>query len=628
MNPSLNRQFRSSFPSHEQTGFRTGAWASGKAELPTELEPYHPTLLHAFAEAARLEADRGITLLPERENRPAQTRSYRELYHGARRIARGLRELGVSAGDRVLLVLPTSFEFVEAFFAVQLLRAIPVPAYPPTGLRLEAGLRKLAHIANHSQATVCVTCADISGLLGDLGLRAPCITRVVTAAQLARSSVLDEKFRASASEPAFLQYTSGSTGKPKGVTLTHDNLVSNIHTMGQALEVSRNDVVMSWCPLYHDMGLIGALLFAVYWRLPFVLMSPTAFLARPHRWLRAISDYRATLSPAPNFGYALAVKRVSREQREGLDLSSWRVASNGAEPVNLATVEQFVSTYAPHGFSAEAILPAYGLAEVSLAAAFPEPHRRIAHQTVDREQLANGHVVPAEGAGALTLVSVGRAVPGQGLAVVDEHGRELSENQVGHVVVSGRSVMRGYWGDAEATAKVLREGSLWTGDLGYVSDGQLYVTGRAKDLIILQGRNYYAEDLERAAETVEGVRAGATVAFAVYDDREARDLVVLVCETRISDSDKRVALSARVAEAVLRECGVNLEEVVLTEPGAIPKTSSGKRQRNACRQLYLSDSLMAPRQTKLDLGGVFVRSGAGYLLMQLRQTLKRRREPA
>src|SRR5690606_28198377 len=356
----------------------------------------------------------------------------------------------------------------------------------------------------------------------------------------------------------------------------------------------------------------------IYWRTPLVLMSPTAFLARPSRWLWAIHRFKGTLSPAPNFGYGMCVTRVKEEERRGMDLSSWRFAMNGAEPVNYRTLVDFERTYAPHGFSLERMYPVYGLAEASLAVTFPRPGSGVRYEVVDRQELANGRAVLASGKGTMAVVSVGQAVPGHYVAVVDENGEVLPEREVGHVVVSGKSLMEGYYGDAEATDAVLRDGWLWTGDLGYFSDRNLYLTGRAKDLIIIRGRNLYAEDIERQAERVTGVRPGCVVAFGLHEPDEEVEKVVVVAESRTTDKAERERLAAEIRDRVAEHCDVVAHEVVLAEPGTIPKTSSGKRQRSMCRELYLAGELKPARMGKLGLGLVLARSRAGLLIHKAR----------
>jgi acyl-CoA synthetase (AMP-forming)/AMP-acid ligase II len=624
---TINRVFRSSFPESEHSRFRTNAWAFGIASRPEELKPVHGTTLHALATAAKLEDKAGITLLPERTGGAEQHMSYREIYHLATRMAGSLAARGVGPGDRVLMVLPTSLEFVASFFAVQLLRAIPVPTYPPVGLRMKAGLEKLGIVATHAGTRLCITSDRLKPLMGDLLLRAPVVESLVMVEELAGGEPPAEKARAMAEDPAFIQYTSGSTGNPKGVLLTHRNLVSNMHAVGQAFRINSNDVMVSWLPLYHDMGLIGQLLMAIYWRVPLVLMSPMAFLSKPIRWLEAITRFKGTLSGAPNFAYGLCVSRVSEEERKGLDLSTWRWAMNGAEPVNYRTLVDFERLYRPYGFDFKNLYPVYGLAEATLAVTFPRPGQGVKYEVVDRRELANGRAVLASGKGSMAVVSVGRAMPGHYVTVVGPDGEALPEREVGHIVAHGPSVMNGYFENAAASEQILRDGWLWTGDLGYFADENLYVTGRAKDLIIIRGRNIYAEDIERVAERIDGVRLGGVVAFGVQEPSDEVERVVVVAETKVSEASERELIGKQVAERVAEYCEVALDEVVLVDPGTIPKTSSGKRQRGQCRELYLAEQLRPVKMSKLGLGVVLVRSRAGLLLNKAKGLFGRDRKP-
>jgi acyl-CoA synthetase (AMP-forming)/AMP-acid ligase II len=628
-----SKHFRSSFPT---TGFRTGTWRAGKPVAGERLELLHATTLDALAAAAKLGGKAGITLYFDDEDRPAEHKTFAEIHADVKRAARALVARGVLTGDRVLLVLPTSFEFVIAFFAVQRIGAIPVPSYPPAALeRVETGLERIAHIGNHSGASYCVTTRALRPVLGDLGLRIETLRRISAAENLLEQEDDEEIARRklppleaiSSLGACFIQYTSGSTGNPKGVLLSHENICSNIHAMGQALELTRKDSLASWLPLYHDMGLIGGLLSAFYWRMPLALMPPTAFLMRPSRWLWMIHHHRATLSPAPNFAYALCVKRVRAADREGLDLSSWRLALNGAEPVAKKTVTDFIAIFGKHGFQNESMYPVYGLAESALAVAFPRPGEALRFQSVDRAALASGYVAPSDGEGTVTVTCVGRPVPAHEVLVVDDKGRPVEEDEVGHVVVRGPSIMRGYFKDPERTREIVRDGWLWTGDLGYMSEGGLYVTGRAKDLIILRGKNYYAEDIERVAEGLEGLRPGGVVCFAIYDEALARDTVVAVCETKETDLEARKSLAALVVEHVAEASGLTLDEVVLAVPGTIPKTSSGKRQRSLTRERYLAGTLVPQTTGKLKLAQVFARSAAGLLTILSRQVRGARRAP-
>lgn len=606
------------------TGFRTAEWIHGKFAFPEEVRPIHTNVLEALESAALKSPDKGVTLLGEREKHPPVHKSYAELYEGALRIANGLKALGVDRKDRVILVLPTGHEFIMSFFAIQAVGAVPIPVYPPAGMQVEAGIERLGRIARQSRAKVCITWDAVMPVLGDLGLSAPTLEYVTAVPALLAYGPIERIRVPRPDKPAFIQYTSGSTGDPKGVVLTHDNLVCNVHSIGQAIEVRRDDRVASWCPLYHDMGLIGALLFAIYWRLPMVLMSPLAFLRRPHRWLRAISDYRCTLSPAPNFGYILAVRRVTEKQREGLDLSCWRWAGNGAEQVNVDTVQNFTDTYAPYGLPAHAVCPIYGLAEASVAVTFSELSAPIKTKLVDREALANGYVEPSDGGPqAIAVACVGKAIPGQVVQVVDSEGQQCSEDVVGHVLAGGRSIMQGYFENQSATDEVVRDGFLWTGDLGFVSGGELYITGRVKDLIIVRGKNYYAEDLESAAEALDGVRGGGCVAFGVYDESTATDKVVVICETKLTDKAEKAELLEQVREHVSRECGLTIDVVEIVVPGTIPKTSSGKRRRGTTRTRWVAGELKPPSEATARLAWMFMRSQFGYAVMRGRKLFGR-----
>ncbi len=622
-------EFRSTFPRIDaDVGFRTSTWLQPRGE---KIHPLHRTIVHALAEAARHEKTIGVTLLPEEEGGEELHRTYRQLYVDARALATQLEAYGIGPGDRVLVVLPTCYEFLVVFFALLRLGAIPCPSYPPAALeKMEAGLERLRHIASHAGTALCLTNRELRSMLGGLAHDVSAMRDVVDVADLlAHPAETSKKDRPKAEDPAFIQYTSGSTSHPKGVLLTHKNLIANIHTIGTSLQITRNDVGVSWLPLYHDMGLIGVVLFCIYWRLPLVLMSPTAFLRKPIRWLEAITRFRGTLSPAPNFGYSRCVRNIKPEKRKDLDLSSWRAALNGAEPVNLKTLRDFEAAFGPQGFSLTSMLPVYGLAESSLAVTIPPQGTPVRHLCLDREALASGFVREIdEGADRPTanLVCVGHVLPGHDVRIVDVAGLDAPAGEVGHILVHGPSVMAGYFRDEGATEAVLQDGWLWTGDLGFFGEGGLYVAGRAKDLIIMAGKNYYAEDLEIVAEQVEGVRPGGAAAFGVYDEDKAKDLLVVVCETRAGE-DEAAGIVESVCGRIAAACRISPDEVVLVPPGTIPKTSSGKRQRALCRQQYLAGELSQRRTSKLDLAQIFVRSQLGHMRMLMRRTVTRRRAP-
>lgn len=578
----------------------------------------HTSLIHAFAAAAKASATMGITLVPEGDGADVPC-SYRQLYHESMRVARSLHKKGVRRGDRVLIVLPTSFEFVQSFFGVLLVGAIPVPSYPPSGLRIDAAIARLSHIAVKSAARLCITNQAIYPYIGELGLRAKTLKKIALVEDLQRRVADSFKPRAQGEDPALIQYTSGSTDFPKGVLLSHKNLMANMQAIGLATHVTRSDVTVSWLPMYHDMGLIGTLLFSIYWQIPLVLMAPTTFLLRPSRWLWAIHRHRGTLSPAPNFAYALCVRRIKPAERQGLDLSSWRFAGNGAEPVDYRTITSFLDTYQPHGFRPETMLPMYGLAEASLAVTFPRLGDPVRYQVIDREKLARGEIKAAEGKNAIAVVSVGAPVPGHEVRMVDENGRPVAERTVGHILVRGPSIMEGYFENPEATSAVFQDGWLRTGDLGFRLDGEIYITGRAKDMIIVRGRNVFAADLERVAERVAGVRPGGAVAFGVYNDEQATEEITLVAETTLTEKNAHTALIRSVKEFVLDRSGVRIDRVVLVPPRTLPRTSSGKKQRSQTRHLFLEGELDLPSLGRMKLGMVYMRSRAGHLVVAARR---------
>jgi acyl-CoA synthetase (AMP-forming)/AMP-acid ligase II len=397
---------------------------------------------------------------------------------------------------------------------------------------------------------------------------------------------------------ALIQYTSGSTSRPRGVALTHANLVANTRDIVEALELTAEDRKVTWLPLFHDMGLIGGVLSPLEAGSPIRLLTPGAFVRRPVRWLKAISEFGGSLSTAPNFGYQLCVERIAEDELQGLDLRCWRRALNGAEPVRPETLSAFERKFARVGFAPTAFMPVYGLAETTLAAAFTPLGRGVRMEDVDAEALGAGRAEPArEGRPSRRIVSCGRGFPGSEIRVVDPtDGTPLPERREGEITLCGGGVMQGYFEDPEATEEMLRDGWLWTGDLGYVADGELYVTGRRKAVLIRAGRKYHATDLEKAAEGVPGVRRGCSAAFSV--EGAAREQLVLVVEPSRSAGDL-AELAERVATAVAESEGLRPDRVYVAPPRSVPKTSSGKVQRGACRELLLAGRLGQRRDERL-----------------------------
>ncbi len=562
----------------EATDFRARAQRTDEAGRP---ELLFPTVLHALSAAAKLGEGLGITIvqLDGHEER----RSYRFLYNEAKRLAVSLERQGLRRGDRVLLLFPTSFDFFTAFFAVGVAGAVPVPAAPPTLLEdSDTTGERLLHQAEHAAATFCLHAEDFRKDVKALQKKARLLRHAFTLSELPPDSGPLPRSKASHRELGLLQYTSGSTGAPRGVALTHQNLAFNCHAIGAALKLDHRDLAVSWLPMHHDMGLIGTMLTCVYWRMPLVLLPPEAILLDPAAWLRAISRHKATISNGPNFAYALVNKRVDVAELSGVDLSSWRIAANGAERVSVDTMGAFARKFAPLGFKAESFAPAYGLAESTVAVTFhapPEP-MRVLH--VDRVAMQEGRIEDAPG--GEPIVGLGRAVPGTTLQVLNDQGVPLPDRRIGELHVSGPSVMRGYYRDPDATEVVLKDGRLATGDVGFLENGVLFLTGRKKDLLIVRGQNHAPEDVELAAESAEGVRGGGAIAFSLNDSE--REAIVLVAETKITGGAEKKKLEDLIREKVSARSGLKLDDVVLIAPGELPKTTSGKKQRGRARALY------------------------------------------
>lgn len=568
------------------------------------------TIVHALARATR--PDRGVTLLGESAETPPEFRSWPRIARGAWGRAERLRAAGVRPGDRVVLALPTGFAFVETFLGLLVLGAAPVPAYPPAALeRAALALERIAHVARDAGATRCLTERSLLALLGGLAIGESGIREVRDAEGFAGEA--DPGPTAAApGDLAFLQYTSGSTDDPKGVRVTHGGVVANCRAMAEAVGTHDGDVIVSWLPLFHDLGLVCSFLGALYTDLPLVLLPPQAFLLEPRRWLQAMSDYGGTLSQAPTFAYARCTKRV--RGLDGLDLSRWRVALVTAEPVNAEIVETFGAKFAAAGFDPGALRPAYGLAESTAGVTFGAGPR---FDRVDRDQLSEGRAVPAED--GVRVANLGAPLPGHQVRVVREHGAACADREVGLVEVAGPSLAAGYHGRPELDAGVFVDGWLRTFDLGYLVDGELHLCGREKELIVVRGRKYHPDDLERAALAVPGVRPGGVVAFGVYDDQAGQDDLVVVCEVPELDPAARAALIDAVSAAVGERSGLIPHEVALVPIGALPKTSSGKRQRRKTRALWASGALSGPKAPGwAALAAMVGRSGLGLVVTRVR----------
>jgi len=552
------------------------------------------TLVEVLEWHAARHPDRTHVTLLEGDDR-ATAWTHARLRAEARRAAAGLQGEGVEPGQSVAIMLPTSLEFFASFFGCLIAGAVPVPIYPPTRLaQLGDHMRRQAGVLTSAEARLLVTVPEAKPLGTLLRGQVPTLKRVATFADLAESGAAPAPAARRPDDVAFLQYTSGSTGSPKGVILTHANLLANLRAMGRAAGVGAGDVFVSWLPLYHDMGLIGAWLGSLYFALPLVVMSPLDFLARPTRWLWALHRYRGTVSAAPNFAYEICATRLDDRDLEGLDLSAWRWAFNGAEPVSAETMERFAARFARHGLDPRTLAPVYGLAECALDLAFPPARRGLVVDRVDRARLARtGTAAPAaaDDPQPLRAVACGQPLPGYQIRIADDAGRELPERGVGRVEFQGPSATAGYFRNPEATRDLFDGAWLDTGDLGYIAGGELYLTGRAKDMMIRGGQNLYPYELEEAAGNVPGVRKGCVAVFAVPDAQRGSERIVVLAESREADEAKRADIRARINALAAELVGGPADEVVLAPAHTVLKTSSGKIRRAACRELYLRGAI-------------------------------------
>jgi 1-acyl-sn-glycerol-3-phosphate acyltransferase len=543
---------------------------------------------HAARHANRLH----LTVLQD-EATPLGTLTYGELAARARQFAFGLIARDVSVGDRVGLMLPTSLEFFVAFFGILYAGAIPVPIYPPMRLsQLEDHLRRQTGILRNAGACLLITMPEAHRLAGLLGTLVDSLNGVASVAEIeatAKPTTLPQL--KSANVVALIQYTSGSTGDPKGVVLSHANLLANIRAMGQVMEASSADVFVSWLPLYHDMGLIGAWLGCLHYAAPLYVMSPLSFLIRPQSWLWAMHRYRATFSASPNFGFELCLAKVADEELKSLDLSSLRMIANGAEPVSVHSLRKFTERFGHYGFPATAMAPVYGLAECSVGLAFPPLGRKPFVDRIDRDQLSlHGTAEPArpDDPRPLDLPACGQPLPGHEIRVVDEAGREVGERREGRIEFRGPSATSGYFRNEGKTRELLHGDWRDTGDRGYMAGGDIFITGRIKDIIIRAGRHLYPQEIEEAVANVPGVHKGGVAVFGVTDRASGTERIVVLVETRETDQDARAALQARAHEVVTDAAGTPPDEIVLAPPRTVPKTSSGKIRRSAAKEMYQS----------------------------------------
>jgi len=531
-----------------------------------------------------------VTVLQD-ENTVLGTMSYRDLQTAARAVAQGLISRDIVPGDRIAMMLPTSTDFFASFFGILYAGAVPVPIYPPARMaQLEEHMRRQIVILRNAGARMLITVQEGRKLAVLLRSQVETLESVETVATLSaeRSSVPLPR----TDDPealGLMQYTSGSTGDPKGVMLTHWGLLENVRAMGHAMEATSKDVFVSWLPLYHDMGLIGAWLGCCYFGARLYVMSPISFLVRPATWLWTMHKYRATFSGGPNFAYELCASRIPDEDLQGLDLSSLRFMVNGAEPISPQTLLRFTDRFEKYGMNRGVPSPSYGLAENCVGLCFPPFGRGPKIDRIKREQLAKrGYAEPAgpDDKDAFEVVACGHPIEKNDVRIVDDAGRELGERQEGRLEFRGPSMTKGYFRHEEKTRALFNDGWINSGDRAYIAGGDIHITGRVKDIIIRAGRNTYPHEIEEQISAIPGIRKGGVAAFGSADPATGTERLIVMAETKESNPEARAKLVAAAHEVVTAIAGSAADDIVLVPPRGVPKTSSGKVRRSSAKELY------------------------------------------
>ncbi len=526
--------------------------------------------------------------------------SYSEACREAKRIGACLQTLGLTKGDRLALVLNAPEDFVLSFLGAVSMGVMPVPMYPPLALgRLDNYIDRAAGILRVSGAKALLTTKELIPLLQPVLSRVPTLQSILDIEDLQQMGDLPlNEPETKPDEPCFLQFTSGSTSAPRGVIVTHRNLIANAKATIKSLEIHPDtDRAVSWLPLYHDMGLIGFVIATLVAQIPVVFIPTIAFVKHPGVWMETVHKYRATITFGPNFAFDLAAKRAPKTSRINPDLSCLRVLGCGAEPINPKTMESFIAAFAPLGLKPNAVLPCYGMAEATLAIAFDHLHKPMQKLVIDRHAYETRSIARPIGSDEevadpkrkFELVSCGRTFPGHEIRILNDRGKPLPEGQVGEIVFRGPSVTPGYFQNPEASRQLLQGGWLHTGDLGFILNGDLYVSGRQKDLVIINGRNYPPQAIEWIVEEIAGIRKGSVVAFSVNGD--STEKLVIIAETTMTNSEE---LALAIGNQVRSALGLAVHKVVLVGRGSIPKTSSGKLQRRQTKALFEGGQLGFP----------------------------------
>ncbi len=578
------------------------------------------TLVEALAWHKEKQPDNACVYLYTGDIDQPEIITYRALWNGAYRVCAGIRGHGVGPGEAVALMFPTGKEFLYSFFGVLMAGAVATPIYPPFRLaQIEEHLKRQTGILENSQAVLLISAPEAKQVGVYLKARLPKLLDVVTFDELSitrEAGIIQRETQ----DTAFMQYTSGSTGNPKGVVLSHANLLANIRYMGKTLKVTADDVFVSWLPLYHDMGLIGAWLGSLYHGFPLVLMPPLSFIARPYRWLQALSRHRGTLSAGPNFAFEISTRKIRDDEIAGIDLSAVRVLCNGAEPIHYQTLEKFSTRFAAYGLDPGAICPVYGLAESSVGLAFPPLRRGPKVDTIDADKFYRKRIaVPADSdtANVLHIVACGYPLADHEVRIVDDKGRELAERQVGRLQFRGPSATRGYFRNPEANAGLFEQGWLNSGDFAYIAEGEIYITGRAKDMIIRAGRNIYPYELEQAIGEIDGVHKGNVAVFSSLDKEQGTEKLVVLAESRVRDPDRREQIKQRIQQITTDIAQLPADDIVLAPLRTILKTSSGKIRRLDCKRLYEQGLIGKSKSIPRQYASLLLHATGPYLRRQL-----------
>ena len=523
--------------------------------------------------------------------------SYQEVLRRAKSAAAAYQEAGLRPGDRVAIILPTGIEFFDSYLGAQLAGGIPAAMYPPFRLgKLDEYFARLRRMLTKIGARFLVTEGRIKRLLGSGVVGVESLEKVVEAKDL-HSNGAWRPVEPDPDSPAFLQFSSGTTVEPKAVVMTHNNLLHNLQMMQLSLvyrdESEVDNGCVCWLPLYHDMGLVGCLYLGLYYPGTVTYMGPDSFLMKPALWLRTLSRYRAAISPAPHFAYSLCVNKIKDQEMEGVDLSRWRAALNGAEPIDPEGLERFAERFSRWGYQPTAMVPVYGLAEAGLAVSFSDISSLPVVTEFDRDSLSADQ--RAERGSGRKIVSVGRPLPGVKIEIWDDEEKRLPENSVGRIMIQGPSITTGYYQDPELTATIIRNGWLDTGDQGFFFEGELYISGRVKDLIIIRGRNYAPQEFEDLLFTVEGLRPGCAVAVGAVLEGQGEQLLILA--ERDSRSQRPAdEMAAEVKSRILAGLSLIPWHVEILEPGTLPRTSSGKLRRSEALRQFLAGELTPPEK--------------------------------